>query len=86
MAVWIFAMTAAAQQATDKPSPVPRKPVRPAFAPTRAEKSGHHHRATQEQTRRTPHGNLSRTVRAPVPTIRRKPASLASFLLARTAG
>lgn len=40
MAVWIFAMTAVAQQATDKPSPVPRKPVRPAFAPTRAEKSG----------------------------------------------
>ena len=40
MAVWILAMKAAAQQATDKPSPVPRRPVRPAFASTRVEKSG----------------------------------------------
>jgi len=39
MAVWIFALTAVAQQVPDKPSPVPRRPVRPSFAPTRP-KSG----------------------------------------------
>ena len=40
MAVWVFAMTAAAQQAPDKPSPVPRRPARPIFTPTRPERSG----------------------------------------------
>ena len=40
MAVWVFALTAAAQQAQDKPSPVPRRPARPSLATTRPEKSG----------------------------------------------
>lgn len=39
-AVCVFALTAAAQQVSDKPSPVPRRPVRPSFETTRPEKSG----------------------------------------------
>ena len=31
IAVWVFALTAAAQQAPDKPSPVPRRPARPSI-------------------------------------------------------
>ncbi len=40
MAMWFFALTAAAQQAPDKPSPVPHRPVRPSFVRTQLEKSG----------------------------------------------
>lgn len=40
LAVWVFALTAAAQQAQDKPSPVPRRPARPSMATARPEKSG----------------------------------------------
>ena len=40
MAVWIFALTAAAQQAQTNRHPSLVRPVRPSFAPTRAEKSG----------------------------------------------
>ena len=64
MAVWIFAMTAAAQQATDKPSPVPRKPVRPAFAPTRAEKSGPSSRSTRADQANAPRKSESDRSRA----------------------
>ena len=87
MAVWIFALTAAAQQATDKPSPVPRR----ASAAGLCAHAAGEVRTTiiaqhKTQTKRTPPGNPSRSVRAPVPIIRRRPASLASFLQARTAG
>ena len=40
VAVWVFALAAAAQQASDKSSPVPRKPVRPSFVATLPDKSG----------------------------------------------
>lgn len=34
VAVWASALAAGAQQGSDKPSPVPRRPVRPSFAST----------------------------------------------------
>ena len=52
MAVWFFALTTAAQQSPDKPSPVPRRPVRPSLTRTQPEKS------RQPQSRKT---NLEQT-------------------------